>query len=263
MIRIVLKESKASSNRNIRFLSSINGLRKEVEKSVRYGDVGSDEELWLAIINEIQPLKDSQIVSEIGAGMMGAAYELTNGNILKVGKEVTATAAAMPGQLSKDQFAGKGSASELHSYASGMIRSLHVSAGRWTWREVPKYIPFDDWAVARLTPTAGDSVDNSWEIERLSAQVGGLPYVIDDIIERFRLNFKREPTFAAVLGSIMKSYKNDVRLTLKMLGDKDTEKLIKASYNLIVKKARTSEQLDLHTGNLGVDQHGNFVYFDF
>lgn len=261
MIRIILKESKVPSNRNIRFLSSIEGLRKEVEKSVRYGDVGNDEELWLAIIGEIQPLKDSQIVREIGRGAMGAAFELSNGNILKVGKEVTASAATLPGKLSKDQFAGKGSASELHSYASGMIRSVHVSAGRWTWREVPKYIPFVDWVRMHLKATSGP--DNSLYLERLYDEVADLPYIVDVVLERFRSHFKREPSFNAILKYILEKSTDDVLLILKMLGEKDTEKLIKASYNLIVKKARTFEQLDLHPGNLGVDQHGNFVYFDF
>lgn len=261
MIRIILKESASKVNdweygaKHIRFLKRIRELAKAVSNAA--GDPDSmfwpkaEMEQWLDIIESIRPLKNEHIVKVVGFGARGGAFLLTNGNILKVGLEPSgAESLEIPKKLTGAQFSGKGSAGELHVYDSG---TFYVPGSRydWAWREVPVYTTFGDWARKNI-PNFDESL--VWNISSIGFQ-------IRKIMNDAKDSLKRTPEFNAVYRLFIKNYSWQFPLIGK-LSEENTYKLIKAFYDINIKRDSFSS-LDLHDENLGVDQHGNFVFFDF
>jgi hypothetical protein len=157
--------------------------------------------------------------------------------------------------LTKAQFGGKGSSGELHIYDSGVF-SIQDSDYNWTWREVPRYIPFMEWATNNLR---GATWAELWS-------VGPMGYDVANILAKYSKQTKRIPNFDIVFKYFMKTNGYSFSL-LNKLGPESSYKLIKAIYDVNVKRSSVEDDwigsLDLHSENLGVDQHGNFVFFDF
>lgn len=283
MIRIILKESKYGiSNRdygfkNVRFLRMIYRLKESVmalaheEFATKNLTDLSDEEyekftaqlkqnensIWLNVIQQIKPLQTEHIVKEIGFGRLGGAFRLTNGNILKVGMDSDGDDPELkwlinshiPQQLRKRHFRGWGTASELHVYDSGDID--FGDGGLWSWREVPSYTTFFDWLDQK-------------NIQIDTQEVAYLGQEINDILAEYSRRVEGFIGFPSLYKFIMKTRKDDYSL-LKYLDEDESRKLLKAMYDITVHREdiEGNDTLDLKAENLGVDQHGNFVFFDF
>lgn len=278
MIRIILKESRSNQLNGLEFLRQIDELNKAVRRTVGTGSRQDELNLWKKIIDEIRPLKDSRIIDLIGKGWMGAAFELSNGNILKIGQEASSSSKGLPKKLSTAQKIGAGSAQHLHLYDFGEIQHIlpHQEEGwsepsaPWTWREVPKYIPFEEWVATRLFANRNEYERkgryNRLGFEKFMNPLDRLLSELDELVSKYRDKVGTIPQFSVILKYLRRapvSYnENNLELVLKLLGEKDTVKLLRSAYDLLIKK-EGSAWLDLKADNLGVDQHGNFVFFDF
>lgn len=265
MIRIILKESAAKVSdweygaKHIRFLERIRELNKAILKATPSPPdsmffAQEKAEQWLNVIESIRPLKTEHIIRAIGFGARGGAFLLTNGNILKVGLEKDNPsgdeALWIPRAFTSAQFKGKGSAAELHVYDSGQFY-IPNSEYRWAWREVPIYTPFPVWAKNNIKEITNHDI---WSVARMT------DYFLDMMNdEQARLG--RVPEFTK-LRKRFAEYYSQYFPVIKKLGNENTDKLLKAIYSVSARR-QDANPLDLHDENLGVDQHGNFVFFDF
>lgn len=276
MIRIILKESKYGLTdrdygfRHIRFLKMIKGLNDLVlaatlEFSALKGFGQENKEafeklrnsLWLDIIKQVEPLKTENITKVMGFGSLGGAYLLTNGNVLKIGVDVNGYNLNfkndhIPDELVKDHFSGQGTSSELHVHGTGRIKmpwhgkiSGYYFDDPWSWREVPRYTTFHDWLKEK-------------GLEYHAYDVSGIAYEINAIFRKTG----RQTSFGPFVKWFMENRKNNYGL-LKDIDDEDAIKLLKAIYDISSRRVNVGVGLDLKADNLGVDQHGNFVFFDF
>lgn len=284
MIRIILRESKYGISdrdyglKHVRFLKKIyrlasaviNIAKEELAPEEDWTNITDEEwnrlapqlekyqnSLWLNIIQQIKPLRTEHIAKVVGFGRLGGAFLLTNGNILKVGLDSDGDGPELdwlinshiPQQLKSRHFGGHhGTANELHVYDSGDIDI--GDGGLWSWREVPRYTTFLDWLDQK-------NLSGADEIAYLGQEV-------NDILSSYSRQLDRTPGFLPLYKLIMKTKINDYSL-LTQLEEDESRKLIKAMYDIILhrKNLKDNDVLDLKAENLGVDQRGNFVFFDF
>jgi hypothetical protein len=288
MIRIILKESATTElplipqnqQRNFNFFYYLD----EMQHSLDYNRIASKADRYRAVLNlirEIRPLHDSTAIEVVGQGAMGIAIALSNGNILKIGEELRDSTARTFSKLGKDNFAGQGSTSNLHVYDEGEIKSLKMGSGpNWTWREVPKYKTFKDHYYNDLTPqpkgwrktNAAHSDDFEEPINRHSDKSDNYYRLLEGMKTRLRKlgqlmtqyhnMYGKFPTLDAVTKYYYNTYKTKTEI-FKSLPEETAKKVVKAFYELAIRSETSPEELDVHTDNLGIDQHGNFVFFDF
>lgn len=283
MIRIILKESKYGISdrdyglKHVRFLKMIHGLRDlvnqaallTVEKIPAEMKSKNDKikeianQLWLEIIEQIEPLKKEHIVKELGFGALGGAFLLTNGNVLKIGVDGDGTNLNfkndhIPPDIAKDHFKGKGTATELHVHDFGQIKmpwhgkfSGTYFDEPWSWREVPKYTTFWDWLRRQ-------------DLSIYGSEVRTIGIEMTRYITKYSRQTERPIEFEALYKWFMSS-RGKAFYLLELMKENDAKKLLKAMYDITIRRFNlsSSEYLDLKADNLGVDQHGNFVFFDF
>lgn len=283
MIRIILKESKYGISdrdygfKNVRFLRMIEGLSELVNESANREEISSfsldsgpqlnreeiAKQFWLDIIEQIKPLKTEHIVKELGFGAPGGAFLLTNGNVLKVGvdsdgENVNFKNDHIPPAIAKDHFAGKGTATELHVHDFGQIKmpwhgkfSGAYFDEQWSWREIPRYTTFSDWLKRRGLSIYG-------------GEVRAIGIKMNRYLTKYSRQTARPVEFEALYRLFMNSREKNYYL-LELMKESEARKLLKAMYDITVRRFNLSsaETLDLKADNLGVDQHGNFVFFDF
>ena len=253
MIRIILRENVSRlgniAEHNVDFLSDDDRFDQQILGDVPWSKI---EQILYKIVGAIPVLSDSKILSRIGAGVDGVAFELSNGNVLKIGKEGASVSSAL--ETSKeDNFTGRGSSSLLHVYGRGKIEIGTVLP--LFWREVPRYTTFTEW-LRQVLPNRPPQ-----EIKKLLHAIEFTAVLFYILMKNYTEKVGQMPS----LKNIIKiSYKHNEKgdLVLAKLGKEFYERLAKAVYEL-GKRAGFSERLDLNIGNFGLDQHGNIVFFDF
>lgn len=253
MIKIILKENSSIKNpvveHNVDFLLDDRDFATKLTPGISYSRL---EEFARRLVSEIPTLAESKLVGNIGRGAEGVAFELSNGNVLKLGKDIRGSLETAKNSIS-DNFSKQGSAALPHIYNRGEIKM--GSYPSLFWREMSKYTTFNEWLYF-IRPGNKLKKEVFEQVDYTSA--------FTQVLMR---NYKEKTGVLPSLKTLINfSYKYNVEnnAILSELGKEFYERLIKAVYELGKRHDFSNlNSLDTHAGNLGVDQHGNLVFYDF
>ena len=246
MIRIILKENTSNTlDKNVEFLlRSKFGLYKKLDNSIKSN------------LSEIEMLSHSLIVKELGSGFFGTAFLLNNGLVLKI---YVKSPQDDPDLLAKLAFKGKGSKSLPFYHDFGVFKKTRND-------DYEAMVGLGYYVMPRLT-TAKDHIEHILRKVDIEQEEDDLAYVLR-AFGIFVNNSGLEP-FDTLFSYMIEKYGSNsdkfsktfkIAKTLKWLGPEELKKACKAVYDL---KMAHPEAYDFHAGNIGIDQHGNWIMFDY
>lgn len=252
MIRIILKENTSTKNlvveHNTDFLLDDEVFIKKFTVGISYSRL---EMFIRQLISKIPTLSETKLVKNIGKGAEGIAYELSNGNVFKIGKDTRGTLDTA-NKSAADNFSKQGSSALPHVYNSGEIE---IGSSSLSWKEMTKYTTFIEW-FQFVRP-------NSKKTKKVFDQI----YFACGLIQVLMMNYANKTGKLPSLKTLIEytsKYTGEVDAILSELGKDFYERLVKAVYELGRRHDYSKENIvDAKADNLGIDQHGNFVFFDF
>lgn len=273
MIKIILKETLRPTERDAEHFDS-RKLEKQEENILKnaielYKMMPRDKIPWSLynpntpaedmIIDfarraaSVEPFKDSIITKKLGEGLFGVAFLLSNGNVLKFGEhDQTEKADQQIIVKMRDRiFSGKARRNTLYpiSYGNFPVRDMK----NIYWREVPFYkeppqnLFFKDCEqVAQYFIDLYYKKDFSVDKERA--------------ISVFIKDFFSEVGFKKTTVMVDQFWLEKMKRMQSYIDVPTLREFLKA---VVDAKKSSHQTVDFHAGNLGIDNSGRMVFFDF
>ena len=96
------------------------------------------------IVDQVTPLKDHSIRRILGQGYESVAFELDNGNVLKVMFNDAGTSKKYE-QMRDRSYSGAGSINDIHIYDMGKVYVPSIRR-TYAWVEMQRVMTIEDWA---------------------------------------------------------------------------------------------------------------------
>ena len=245
MIRIILKENISNTlDKNVEFL-----LRSE------FGQIwGLDKDVKINLA-EIEMLFHSLIVKQLGAGAYGTAFLLSNGLVLKIYKKN----GEEPELFSRLASAGRGKANIPFYHDFGdFVKSGPLFGMKYYIMPRLKTAESFIQEILKKKDVYQESDDLAYVMIHFSVLMNRVAYSKATRQASFDSIFNFMIKRCSDASKLSKTYK--ITKTLKWLGPTELRKVCKAVFDM---KQANPKAYDFHSGNLGVDQHGNWIMFDY